>query len=297
MPVPAACVAIPTPVNAMRYGSVVNEGLEQAIVLLQDGAVLVSDINATLGRAWPTDLFALIAHGLPSALASDAAACRRRRDPASLRFAPLYRHPRKIWGIGLNYRDHAADLNAVHPDEPASFMKGDQTIIGPGDAIELPPESSRVTAEAELGVIIGRTCRRIRESDVAEYIAGYCLILDMTAEDILQKNPRYLTRSKNFDTFFSFGPELITPDEVPDVLALQVGTWKNGQLHRENVVRNMQFPPHDLVAFHSHVMTLHPGDIISTGTPGAVVIEDGDLAECRIDGLGTLSNPVVRPRR
>jgi 2-keto-4-pentenoate hydratase/2-oxohepta-3-ene-1,7-dioic acid hydratase in catechol pathway len=278
----------------MRYGSVVHEGSEQAVVLLPEGAVLVSDINAALGRAWPTDLFALIAQGLPPALVGDALACGRRRDPASMRFAPLYRHPRKIWGIGLNYRDHAADLNAVHPDEPASFIKGDQTIIGPGDTIELPPESSRVTAEAELGVIIGRTCRRIREADVLEYIAGYCLILDMTAEDILQKNPRYLTRSKNFDTFFSFGPELITPDEVPDVLALKVGTWKNGQLHRENMVRNMQFPPHHLVAFHSHVMTLHPGDIISTGTPGAVVIENEDVAECRIDGLGTLSNPVRR---
>jgi 2-keto-4-pentenoate hydratase/2-oxohepta-3-ene-1,7-dioic acid hydratase in catechol pathway len=280
----------------MRYGSVLHQGLEQAVVLLPGGAVLVSDINITLGRAWPVDLFALIATGLPPALAADAAACPRRHDPASLRFAPLYRHPRKIWGIGLNYRDHAADLNAVHPDEPASFIKGDQTIIGPGDSIEVPPESLRVTAEAELGVIIGRTCRRIQEADAAKYIAGYCLILDMTAEDILQKNPRYLTRSKNFDTFFSFGPELITPDEVPDVLSLKVGTWKNGQLHRENVVGNMQFPPHYLVAFHSHVMTLHPGDIISTGTPGAVVIEDGDVAECRIDGLGSLANPVIRHR-
>jgi 2-keto-4-pentenoate hydratase/2-oxohepta-3-ene-1,7-dioic acid hydratase in catechol pathway len=116
----------------------------------------------------------------------------------------------------------------------------------------------------------------------------------MTAEDILQKNPRYLTRSKNFDTFFSFGPQLVTRDEVADVLKLEVGTWNNGRLHRANVVANMQFPPAYLVAFHSHVMTLHPGDIISTGTPGAVVIEDGDKAECRIEGLGELVNPVRR---
>jgi 2-keto-4-pentenoate hydratase/2-oxohepta-3-ene-1,7-dioic acid hydratase in catechol pathway len=129
---------------------------------------------------------------------------------------------------------------------------------------------------------------------VPAYIAGYCLIIDMTAEDILQRNPRFLTRAKNFDTFFSFGPELITPDEVLDVLRLRVGTWKNGELHRDNVVANMAFPPHYLVAFHSNVMTLYPGDIISTGTPGAVVIESGDVAECRIEGLGTLSNPVRR---
>jgi len=158
----------------------------------------------------------------------------------------------------------------------------------------LPPESERVTAEAELGVIIGRECRRVAEEDVPHYIAGYCLITDMTAEDILQRNPRFLTRAKNFDTFFSFGPELITPDEVLDVMRLRVGTWKNGALHRENVVANMAFPPHYLVAFHSNVMTLYPGDIISTGTPGAVVIEPGDIAECRVEGLGSLANPVRR---
>ncbi|HYL18227.1 MAG TPA: fumarylacetoacetate hydrolase family protein, partial [Burkholderiales bacterium] len=191
-------------------------------------------------------------------------------------------------------KDHAADLSAPFPTEPASFMKGDQTIIGPGDVIHLPPESERVTAEAELGVVIGRECRFVREEEVPAYIAGYCLILDMTAEDILQRNPRFLTRAKNYDTFFSFGPELITPDEVLDPMRLQVSTWKNGSLHRENAVSNMAFPPHYLVAFHSNVMTLYPGDIISTGTPGAVVIEAGDVAECRIEGLGVLSNPVQR---
>jgi 2-keto-4-pentenoate hydratase/2-oxohepta-3-ene-1,7-dioic acid hydratase in catechol pathway len=173
-------------------------------------------------------------------------------------------------------------------------MKGDHTIIGPGDAIQLPHESERITAEAELGVIIGRECRFVSQDDAPAVIAGYCLILDMTAEDILQRNPRYLTRSKNFDTFFSFGPELVTPDEVLDVLRLRVGTYLNGALHRENVVANMAFPPFYLVSYHSHIMTLYPGDIISTGTPGAVVIQHGDIAECRIEGMGMLSNPVRR---
>jgi len=187
-------------------------------------------------------------------------------------------------------------LGAAYPSEPASFMKGDQTIVGPGDLIELPPESERVTAEAELGLVIGRKCRFVSEAEVPAYIAGYCLITDVTAEDILQRNPRFLTRAKNFDTFFSFGPELITPEEILDVMRLQVGTWKNGALHRENVVANMAFPPFYLVAYHSNVMTLFPGDIISTGTPGAVAIEAGDSVECRIAGLGVLSNPVSRRR-
>lgn len=278
----------------MRLATVVHAGREQAAVGVTHGVVLVRDINARLGKAWPEDLFTLIERGLTHTLEADAVACGVCRAPGEVRFCPPYRHPRKIWGIGLNYRDHAADLNAVYPDEPASFMKGDQTIIGPGDAIILPPESRRVTAEAELGVVIGRTCRRVGEDEALDYVAGYCLIIDMTAEDILQKNPRYLTRAKNFDSFFSFGPWLVTRDEVTDLLGLKVGTWKNGVLHRENMVANMQFPPAYLVSFHSHVMTLYPGDIISTGTPGAVVIEDGDVAECRIEGLGSLSNPVRR---
>jgi 2-keto-4-pentenoate hydratase/2-oxohepta-3-ene-1,7-dioic acid hydratase in catechol pathway len=278
----------------MRLCTIDFQGKEVAAVATRAGIVPVSAINAHLGRAWAEDLFDLIGRGLSPQILRDAEAAPLKLDPGRIKFGPLYRHPRKILGIGLNYRDHAADLNAPYPTEPASFMKCDNTIIGPGDVIELPPQSERVTAEAEIGVVIGRTCRFVSEQQAPDYIAGYCLIIDMTAEDILQKNPRFLTRSKNFDTFFSFGPELITADEVPDVLKVKVGTWKNGKLHRDNVVANMAFPPYYLVAFHSHVATMYPGDIISTGTPGAVVIEDGDTAECRIEGLGTLSNPVRR---
>ncbi|MDI6746126.1 MAG: fumarylacetoacetate hydrolase family protein [Rhodocyclaceae bacterium] len=279
----------------MRLSSLCTAHGEEAAVVTPAGMVPVRAINAHLGCNWPLDLFALITNGLSAKLQDNAlatAAVSGALPPEAVRYAPLYRHPRKIWGIGLNYKDHAADLKAALPTEPASFMKCDNTIIGPGDPIELPPQSQRVTAEGELGVIIGRTCHCIDRADARTYIAGYCLVIDMTAEDILEKNPRFLTRSKNFDTFFSFGPELITPDEVADVAALKVATWKNGKLHRENTVANMTFPPDYLVAFHSHVATLYPGDIISTGTPGAVVIENGDSAECRIGGFGSLVNPV-----
>lgn len=276
----------------MRLCTIKLDGVEQAAVVTGAGIVPVAAINAHLGKAWPQNLFTLIERGLNRSILADAEQTPFKLDAGSVRYGPLYRHPRKILGIGLNYRDHAADLNAPYPTEPASFMKCDNTIIGPADPIVLPSQSERVTAEAEIGVIIGRTCRFVSESDAPAYIAGYCLILDMTAEDILQKNPRFLTRSKNFDTFFSFGPELITPDEVADVLKVKVGTWNNGKLHRENEVANMAFPPLYLISFHSHVATMYPGDIISTGTPGAVVIRDGDVAECRIEGLGRLANPV-----
>ena len=278
----------------MRLCTLRLNGEETAAVVTPQGVMPVKRINAHLGRCWPTDVLTLLQRGFSPLLMRDAERTPGALQPQDARFGPLYRHPRKIWGIGLNYKDHAADLSAPFPTEPASFMKGDHTIIGPGDIIELPPESERVTAEAELGVIIGRECRFVAEEDAASVIAGYCLILDMTAEDILQRNPRFLTRSKNFDTFFSFGPELVTPDEVLDVMRLQVGTYRNGSAHRENLVSNMAFPPFYLVSFHSHVMTLYPGDIISTGTPGAVVIEHGDVAECRVDGMGSLTNPVRR---
>src|SRR5258706_246281 len=276
----------------MRLCTIKRDGREQAAVVTSSGIVPVAAINAQLRKTWPEDLHALILQGIDRRILADAGQTTLILDPASVRYGPLYRHPPKILGIGLNYRDHAADLNAPYPTEPASFMKCDNPIIGPGDAIELPPQSERVTAEAEIGVVIGRTCHGISEQQAPDYIAGYCLILDMTAEDILQKNPRFLTRSKNFDTFFSFGPELITPDEVADGPQGNPGTAYNGELHRENMVANMAFPPYYLVSFHPHVATMYPGDIISTGTPGAVVIRDGDLAECRIDGLGSLSNPV-----
>ncbi len=278
----------------MRLTSINFESREQAAVVTPSGLVPVAHINSQLKKSWPIDMLGLIEQGIDNVLADDAAKIKTTISRTSVKLAPLYRRPRKIWGIGLNYLDHAKDLNAPYPTAPASFMKNDNTIIGPGDVIELPPQSERVTAEAELGLIIGRTCRAVSEKDAVSYLAGYCLIIDMTAEDILQINPRFLTRSKNFDTFFSFGPELITPDEVPDVLGLTVGTYNNGKLHRENQVRNMAFPPDYLVSFHSHVATLYPGDIISTGTPGAVVINAGDVTECRIGGLGTLSNPVAK---
>ena len=115
----------------------------------------------------------------------------------------------------------------------------------------------------------------------------------MTAEDILRQNPRYLTLSKSFDTFFSLGPELVTPDEIGDTAALTVATIHNGNVHAQNTVAHMTFSPARLLSFHSAVMTLLPGDIISTGTPGAAVIAHGDTVECRIDGFAPLVNPVV----
>ena len=215
---------------------------------------------------------------------------------SEIEYAPLYRDPPKLWGIGLNYAAHAGDLSATAPvEEPASFMRPATTIIGPGEKIRLPEQSSRVTGEAELGVVIGREAKNVTEEVARDVVAGFVCVLDMTAEDILMRNPRYLTRAKSFDTFYAFGPELITPDEVGEVADLEVATVLNGEVRRADKVSGMIFSPWRLVAFHSRVMTLLPGDIIATGTPGAVVLNPGDSLECRINSRFCGFEPLVNP--
>lgn len=281
----------------MRLATIKISGNETAAVVTSAGAIPIEAINNEFNQNWPTELFDLVSleqlNPFKEWIAHQDPASIDKLALAEVEYGPLYRHPRKIWGIGLNYVEHAADLSEVSPNtEPASFMKPDTTIIGPGDAIEVPLQSERTTAESELGIIIGKECKNVEERDALSVIAGYTTIIDMTAEDILQRNPRYLTRAKSFDTFFSFGPQLVTADEVEDVLGLKVATVINGEIHRDNLVSNMTFQPQHLISFHSKVMTLLPGDIISTGTPGAVVILDGDVVECRIDGFEPLMNPV-----
>ncbi|MFM1655621.1 fumarylacetoacetate hydrolase family protein [Brevibacillus sp. B_LB10_24] len=286
----------------MRLATVKKNGAETAAIVAEHGVLPVESVNQKLNKNWPTNLFAIIQSGKWAEIREwyhnggrqELETLEEELIPAGrVEYGPLYRHPRKIWGIGLNYAEHAADLHEKAPNtEPASFMKPDTAIIGPGDTIEIPLQSDRTTAEAELGIIIGKECKNVSEADAPSVIAGFTTIIDMTAEDILEKNPRYLTRSKSFDTFFSFGPHLVTPDEVDEVLDLNVSTVINGRIHRKNVVSNMTFRPWYLVSFHSHVMKLLPGDIISTGTPGAVVIRNGDVVECQIDGFEKLVNPV-----
>lgn len=286
----------------MRLASAEIGDNEVAAVVWAGGALPVAEIPNPDG--WPTDLLSLLEggrlddlrrrwSGLSEKELEDLAV---RAVPArNLSYAPLYRRPRKIWGIGLNYAEHAGDLDEKAPtEEPASFMRPDTTIIGPGDEILLPEGVGCVTVEAELAVIIGREAKDVSEEEAPSIVAGFTTVLDVTAEDILRKNPRYLTRAKSFDTFFSFGPHLLTPDEVGEVSDLEVSTVLNGEVRRKNTVSNMTFSPYRLVSFHSRVMTLLPGDIISTGTPGAVAVRPGDVAECRIGGLGPLVNPVGR---
>ncbi len=280
----------------VRLATIRADGAEvPAVVHPERGVVRV---DALVPDA-PADLVALVAAGRYDELrtAALAAGDDAFAAQADVTFAAPYRRPRKIWGIGLNYVEHASDLAEQVPDEPASFLKGDHTIIGPDEPIPVPRQSVRTTAEAELGLVIGRECRDVSEADALSYVFGVVPLLDQTAEDILERNPRFLTRSKNFPGFFSFGPHVVPMADVPGgadgIGDLEVSTVVNGAVHRRNTVAHMRYGPAFLVSFHSQVMPLYPGDILATGTPGAVHIRAGDVAECRIPGVGVLTNPVV----
>ncbi|BBO71149.1 hypothetical protein DSCA_50790 [Desulfosarcina alkanivorans] len=287
----------------MRLATIIVDGRMQLAICRQSGWIPIQRLNEAFDTPWPTTMARLLQTGQLVPLTEwYRQTGRRELDqgvhlPLRVRHcteAPLYRHPPKIWGIGLNYRDHASDLSEQSPTSaPASFMKPGTTIIGPGDTIKIPKLSHKTTAEAELGIVIGKRCREVSPDEWLDVVAGFTTILDMTAEDILRQNPRYLTMSKSFDTFFSFGPQLVTPDEVGDVHRLEVATVINGVVHARNTVDQMTFTPDVLVSYHSQVMTLLPGDIISTGTPGAVHIHHGDTVACRISGFAPLENPVI----
>jgi len=287
----------------LKLATILFDGKEVASILAGQDCLPIPIINQRLNKDWPQDLFSILAEErleeIKDWFANERESIAQELEEMAIpenkvQFAPLYRRPRKIWGIGLNYKDHAEDLSEKVPlSEPASFMKPDTTIIGYNDQIKIPTLSEKTTGEAELGLIFGKECKNVERKDWRSVIAGFTCVLDMTAEDILRRNPRNLTQSKSFDTFFSFGPIFYTVEEVPDVLDLEVETILNGASKSRNKVSNMTFPPDLLVSYHSQIMPLLPGDILSTGTPGAVPLKDGDRIECRISSFQPLINHVI----
>ncbi|HZL56530.1 MAG TPA: fumarylacetoacetate hydrolase family protein [Bryobacteraceae bacterium] len=262
-------------------------GKNHAGVLTAGGVVPILEINSKHALRIPNNLLDIVREDI------------RDIPTAQVRALPLgeieprlpYEVPPKIWCIGLNYKSHAEDISAVQPEEPGSFMKPASCMFQPGGKILLPPPevSDDVDAEGELGIVIGRSCRFVPAEKARDVIYGFTTTLDLTALDVLRKNPRYLTRAKSIDTFFSFGPVIVTADEVDDIDGLEVITEHNGGICSRDFVRNMKHRPLDLVAFHSNFFTLHPGDIISTGCPKGARIKSGDTVRARIEGVGTLS--------
>jgi 2-keto-4-pentenoate hydratase/2-oxohepta-3-ene-1,7-dioic acid hydratase in catechol pathway len=197
--------------------------------------------------------------------------------------------PSKIVCVGLNYRDHAAESGKPLPPEPLIFIKPASAVIGPGDAIRLPPGVGRVDHEAELGVVIGRRAHRVARANAWDYIFGLTCVNDVTARDLQKKEMQY-TRCKGFDTFAPIGPCIATElNGAPRA----VEGWVNGDRRQSSSTKHLIFPIDQLVEFVTFVMTLEPGDIISTGTPqGIGPLQDGDSVTVSVEGVGELVNPV-----
>ena len=220
----------------------------------------------------------------------------RRLDPDlpidSLRILPPVL-PGKIVCIGRNYEDHAQELGNQVGDMPIVFFKPGTSLVGPGDAIVLPPQSERVQHEAELAVVIGKRGRWIQTEDAMAHVFGYTIANDVTARD-LQRADTTWTRGKGFDTFCPLGPWIETEFDPADAL---ITCHVSQELRQMASTRDMVFSIPRLIAFISSVMTLEPGDVILTGTPSGVGdLVAGDTVSITIEGLGTLTNPVIKEK-
>jgi 2-keto-4-pentenoate hydratase/2-oxohepta-3-ene-1,7-dioic acid hydratase in catechol pathway len=200
--------------------------------------------------------------------------------------------PSKIVAIGLNYKDHAMERGKPLPEEPLIFLKPPTAIVGPKDIIVYPPMSKRVDFEGELAVIIKKKASRLHTDEEADdYILGYSCFNDVTARDLQTKDVQF-TRAKSFDTFAAIGPCIAT-DIDPSRMRLK--TFLNGKLKQSGNTRNLIFSVPFLVRFVSHIMTLNPGDVITTGTPAGIgPMMPGDRVDVQIEGIGTLSNTVMK---
>lgn len=211
-------------------------------------------------------------------------------DPAEGRLlAPCA--PSKIVCLGLNYRSHAEETGLAIPSVPLLFLKPSTAVIGPEETIRLPPAARRVDYEGELGVVIGRRAKDVPEEKAAEYILGYTCFNDVS-DRYAQKHDGQWTRAKGYDTFAPIGPWIETEVKPDD---LKIETLLNGEIRQSARTSDLIFRVSEIVAFVSGVMTLLPGDVIATGTPSGIgPMDDGDIVEIRIEGIGTLRNPVRR---
>jgi 2-keto-4-pentenoate hydratase/2-oxohepta-3-ene-1,7-dioic acid hydratase in catechol pathway len=266
----------------------------------RDGQEVVVDLNAAQ-PALPGDMIAFLEAGESALAQAQATLADGPAYPlADVRILAPIQRPGKIICIGLNYRDHALETNSPIPDFPVVFAKYANTVIGQGDAIVLPRVTEQVDYEAELGFVIGKRCRNVSEAEALDYVAGYLPINDVSARDYQTRTSQW-TMGKTFDTFAPMGPALTTADDVADPHNLRISLTIGDEVLQDSSTRELIFNIPQLVASLSEVMTLEPGDVVSTGTPPGVGaartpkrwMRAGETVSVTIEGLGTLTNPIV----
>lgn len=276
----------------MKLLRVGTAGAERPALLDADGTLrdlsdLVPDIDGAL-------------------LADDAALDRIRAaagagelpvlDGTGLRIGPPLGRIGKIVCIGLNYHDHARETGAEPPSEPVVFLKAPDTVVGPDDTVLVPRGSRKTDWEVELAVVIGRTARYLESAEEGlACVAGYAVAHDVSEREFQIERGGTWDKGKNCETFNPLGPWLVTADELPDPQALGLKLWVNGELKQDGTTADQIFPVGEVVRYLSRFMTLHPGDVVNTGTPAGVAmghpepkpyLRAGDVVELEIDGLG-----------
>jgi 2-keto-4-pentenoate hydratase/2-oxohepta-3-ene-1,7-dioic acid hydratase in catechol pathway len=269
----------------VRYG---NEGAERpglidANGVLRDLSAHISDIDGSmLNDAALERLRALDTEALPAV-------------DGSPRFAPVVGNIGKFLCIGLNYSDHAAETGAAIPEHPILFFKANSAIVGANDDVIIPRGSTHTDWEVELGVVIGTTAKYVSKQEALSHVAGYCIVNDVSERHFQTQLTGQWTKGKSCDTFGPTGPFLVTRDEVPDPQALDMSLDVNGKRMQTGNTSTMIFSVAQIISHLSQLMTLHPGDIITTGTPPGVgmgikpdpvYLKSGDVMELRISGLG-----------
>ncbi len=276
----------------LRYGEPGSErpGLIDADGVIRDLSGQVPDIaGAALDPATLAKLAALDPRTLPAVAGKP-------------RLGPCVSGTGKFICIGLNYSDHAAETGATVPPEPIIFMKATSAIVGPDDDVLIPRGSEKTDWEVELGVVIGKTAKYVSEAEALDYVAGYCVVNDVSERAFQTERSGQWTKGKSCDSFGPTGPWLVTKDEVADPQDLKMWLKVNGQTVQDGSTKTMVYGVAFLVSYLSQFMSLRPGDIISTGTPPGVgmgmkpprYLKSGDVIELGIEGLGTQKQN-VRP--
>lgn len=269
----------------LRYGQAGAEkpGLLDADGVIRDLSAHVTDIG---GKALDPASLAALAGLDPKSLPAVAGSPRLGACVAGVG---------KFICIGLNYSDHAAETGATVPSEPVVFMKANSAIVGPNDDVLIPRGSEKTDWEVELGVVVGRTAKHVSEAEALDYVAGYCISHDVSERAFQTERQGQWTKGKSCDTFGPIGPWLVTKDEVADPQDLKMWLTVNGETMQNGSSKTMVYGVAHLVSYLSQFMSLHPGDVISTGTPPGVglgmkpprYLKAGDVVELGIEGLGT----------
>ncbi|MFH8984386.1 fumarylacetoacetate hydrolase family protein [Streptomyces varsoviensis] len=286
--------------NVKVYPHIVD-GRQDIVLEDHDGyQASARQLADSLGETLPIDVAQLISGQKMERLAEAFREQRAAGHPGiavgqvSLRDSLLLSSIPQIWGLGLNFVAHAKDLEATQPAFPGSYLRPYSCVIANGDAIKIPAQSQRVTAEAELGIVLGKDAKNVPAEYAFDYILGFTVVLDMTAEDAIRENLRYIPWSKGFDTFASIGPSLVLreQEQSKDLDDIRITTYLNDEVVARNTASNMKHDPARILEYFSAGRTLPAGTVIATGTPGAAVISPGDTVRAEVAGVGVLEHPV-----